>query len=120
VFTRILRLPIAGVDHAGRVAVALALYARYAGDMDTEFFRHVLNMLTEEEREHWISVGLALRLAYSLSAGTADVLRRAQLNMTDSKLTLTLPRSSQVLYGEAVERRLEALGRALGRNVAVA
>jgi hypothetical protein len=40
--------------------------------------------------------------------------------MTDAKLTLTLPRSSQVLYGEAVERRLEALGRALGRNVVVA
>src|SRR5262249_14825345 len=31
-FTRILRLPIAGIDHKGRVAIALAVFIRYGGE----------------------------------------------------------------------------------------
>ena len=74
-FTRILRLPIAGIDHKGRVAIALAVFIRYGGEADMTAMQSVLAMLTEEEHEHWQSVGLALRLAYALSAATPAVLQ---------------------------------------------
>ena len=42
------------------------------------------------------------------------------LRLAGDRLTLVLPKNGSVMYGEAVERRLEALGRALGRSVATA
>ncbi len=118
-FTRILRLPVCGIDHPGRVALALAVHLRYGGDGDDPEIQAVLGMLDDEQRSYWTIVGLALRLAYSLSAATPKLLRQTGINLTDAKLTLLLPKGNDVLYGEAVERRLEALGRALGRSTGV-
>ena len=120
VCTRILHLPLAGIDHRGRVALALAVYLRYGGELDESGLQPLLGMLGDAEREHWQTVGLALRLAYALSAATPSVLRRTRLQASDSKLTLRLPRDHSDLLGEAVERRLEALAKALGRSFAVA
>jgi hypothetical protein len=39
------------------------------------------------------------------------------LRLNGDRLTLMLPKDGAVMYGEAVDRRLEALGRALGRRV---
>jgi exopolyphosphatase/guanosine-5'-triphosphate,3'-diphosphate pyrophosphatase len=119
-FTRILRLPIAGIDHKGRVAIALAVFLRYGGEEDLTSMHSVLAMLNEEEREHWQSVGLALRLAYALSAATPAILRRSSLAVGAAKLTLRLPKGHGELLGEAVERRLQALAGACGKAFAVA
>jgi exopolyphosphatase/guanosine-5'-triphosphate,3'-diphosphate pyrophosphatase len=80
----------------------------------------VLAMLTEEEHERWQSVGLALRLAYALSAATPAILRQSSLGLGDAKLTLRLPKGHGELLGEAVERRLQALAGAFGKTSAVA
>jgi exopolyphosphatase/guanosine-5'-triphosphate,3'-diphosphate pyrophosphatase len=102
------------------VAIALAVFLRYGGEADLTAMQSVLAMLTEEEYEHWQSVGLALRLAYALSAATPAVLRQSSIAMGDVKLTLRLPKGHDALLGEAVERRLQALAAALGRTSAVA
>jgi exopolyphosphatase/guanosine-5'-triphosphate,3'-diphosphate pyrophosphatase len=106
-FTRILRLPIAGIDHRGRVAIALAVFVRYGGEADLTSMHSVLAMLSEEEHEHWHSVGLALRLAYALSAATPAVLKQSSVVATDARLTLRLQKGHDALLGEAVERRLQ-------------
>jgi exopolyphosphatase/guanosine-5'-triphosphate,3'-diphosphate pyrophosphatase len=116
---RILRLPIAGIDHKGRVAVALAVFARYGGDPEAGQGEPALHVLAEDEREHWLAVGFALRLAYSLSAATPTILKQSGLSVSEARLTLRLPRGQQVLFGEAVERRLDALAKALGKSTAV-
>jgi exopolyphosphatase/guanosine-5'-triphosphate,3'-diphosphate pyrophosphatase len=115
VFTRILRLPISGIDHPGRVAIALAIYLRYGGDPGDRVIQPVLGMLAEEQRQYWEAVGLAMRLAYSLSAATPDLLRRTGIKVAGGKLRLRLDRADRLLNGEAVERRLEALHRAIAR-----
>src|SRR5262249_22209678 len=51
-FTRILRLPIAGINHKGRVAIALAVFVRYGGEADMTAMHSALAMLSEEEHEH--------------------------------------------------------------------
>ncbi|HTO82735.1 MAG TPA: exopolyphosphatase [Methylomirabilota bacterium] len=119
-FTRILRLPVSGIDHPGRVAVALAVYVRYGGDPEADSIHAILGMLTEEDRFHWQRVGLALRLAYSLSAATPGLLRQTGLSIDSARLTLHLPKGNDMLFGEAVERRLEALARAVNRTAGVA
>lgn len=120
VCTRILHLPVAGIDHEGRVAIALAVYMRYGGELEESGLEQLLGMLSEAERDHWQNVGLALRLAYALSAATPSILRRIRLTASDTRITLHLPRDHNDLLGEAVERRFEALGKALGRSTAVA
>ena len=120
VFTRILRLPIAGIDHKGRVAIAHAVYVRYGGEPDiANVDSVVLAMLDEEAREHWRTVGLALRLAYALSAATPAILKRSSITAADGRVTLRLPKGHDSLLGEAVERRLQALATALGKSPAV-
>ena len=118
-FTRILRLPIAGIDHKGRVAIALAVFVRYGGEADMTAMHSALAMLSEDEREHWQSVGLALRLAYALSAATPAILKQSSIAVGDAKVTLRLPKGHDALLGEAVERRLQALAGALGKTAAV-
>jgi exopolyphosphatase/guanosine-5'-triphosphate,3'-diphosphate pyrophosphatase len=113
-------LPIAGIDHKGRVAIALAVFVRYGGEADLTAMQSVLAMLSEEEHEHWQTVGLALRLAYALSAATPAILRHSAIAAGDSKLTLRIPKGNDALLGEAVERRLQALAGALGKISAVA
>ena len=86
VFTRILRLPIAGIDHKGRVALALAVYVRYGGEAGVDGVDSVLAMLEDKVREQWRTVGLALRLAYALTGASPErALEKAALRLS-SKL----------------------------------
>ncbi len=74
-----------------------------------------LRLLDEETRETARAIGLALRLAYTLTGGVPGLLRGSSLRLTDAKLTLNVVSDHALLLGEAVQRRLDALGRCLGR-----
>ncbi len=111
--TRILHLPVSGIEHPERVSAALALAMRYGGDVDMPELRGVRRMLDEAQEQDAIVLGLALRLAYSLSGATASLLRRTGVRLDGKTLALVLPEGGRVMLGEAVQRRLEALGRAL-------
>jgi exopolyphosphatase / guanosine-5'-triphosphate,3'-diphosphate pyrophosphatase len=117
-FDRILRLPIGGIDHDERVFAAAAVAARYAGTLDPVAGQPVLRMIDEPATARALVLGLALRLAYSLSGATPKLLAQSALRLAGERLTLVLPKNGSIMYGEAVGRRLEALGRALGRGVA--
>ena len=58
-------------------------------------------------------LGMALRLAYTLSAGTPDLLAGTRL-VANHTLTLRLAEGSGVFAGESVTRRLDRLAAALG------
>ena len=81
---------MAGIDHSERVAIALAVSVRYGGEADPDCDAFRARLLDEEEHEHWRSVGLALRLAYSLTAATPGVLRQRR-SQPASQLTLHAP-----------------------------
>jgi len=66
-----------------------------------------------------IVLGLALRLAHTVTGGAMNLLQRTSLVLGDEHLTLSLPEDSKCLIGEVVERRLEALAKALGRTGAI-
>jgi exopolyphosphatase/guanosine-5'-triphosphate,3'-diphosphate pyrophosphatase len=59
-----------------------------------------------------------LRLAYTLSAGTTDLLAGTALHLAGGRLVLRLEEDSGVFAGESVLRRLDRLAQAVGLEAA--
>jgi exopolyphosphatase/guanosine-5'-triphosphate,3'-diphosphate pyrophosphatase len=111
-FLRVLRMPLTGIDHPGRAFLALTVFTRYDGSAEGEVTRPAWLLLPEDELREAYLIGVALRLAYTLSGGT-NLLRRASLKTRGSSLQLIVPVRHRGVIGEAVERRFEAVARAL-------
>ena len=113
-FTRSLTMPFAGSTHSDRVFVATALHARYGGPVDDPVTEPVRRLLDDPERQEARALGLALRLAYTLCAGTIELLSEVVLERSGSRLVLEVPAASSLFVGETIKRRLDALARSLG------
>ncbi len=111
--TRVLHLPIGGLSHADRAYIALAIFIRYNGKIDSILAKPALKLLDVGRLYSSNVLGLALYLAQALSGGTPGVLKRTTLKATNGKLILKLPRTSALFLGETVERRLKVLARSL-------
>ena len=61
-------------------------------------------------------LGLALRLGHSLTGGLTGLLNRIGLRLAADRLELLLPADLAGLRGDVVDRRLEALAKALNRE----
>ena len=112
-FLTILRQPGSGMDHPARAFLALVLALRYEAEADAPFVTSILPLLSAEAITRAVVLGCALRLAYTLSAGTVDLLAGTRLLVEDS-LSLVLRPGSGVFAGESVTRRLERLAAAMG------
>jgi exopolyphosphatase / guanosine-5'-triphosphate,3'-diphosphate pyrophosphatase len=121
-FYEVLRAPIVGIDHPERVMLAFAVHARYRGGIRgvvTDPYRRLLDANDQD----WSRVlGLALRLALTLSGGMPKLVENATLTRDARRLVLTVPAAARPLLGEQVDKRFDALARALdiGREVRVA
>ncbi|MGQ9371921.1 exopolyphosphatase, partial [Azospirillum sp. A39] len=113
-FLRILRFPFPGIDHPERVFLALAVYARYVGSLELPAGAGgVRGLLSEAQALKAHVLGLALRLAHTLTGGVTALLQRTSLRLNDEALVLTLPEEAGILDGEVVQRRLDALAKVL-------
>lgn len=112
-YLRILRQPGIGLDHLARAFLALTLALRYEAEPDAPFLATARQLLGAEDANRATILGIALRLAYTLSAGTPDLLAGTRLAVNHS-LTLHLAEGSGVFAGESVTRRLDRLATALG------
>jgi exopolyphosphatase/guanosine-5'-triphosphate,3'-diphosphate pyrophosphatase len=110
---RVLHLPLPGLDHAARGWLALAVYARYRGDLERPLAREAL-ALAGEASARALVLGHALQLAYRLSGASAHLIAASRLQPEVDRIALVLPDDGSLPLGEAVERRLETLARALG------
>ena len=73
------RQPGIGLDHHSRAFLALAVALRYEAESDAAFLRPARLLLDIETANHAEVLGIALRLAYTLSAGTKDLLAGTRL-----------------------------------------
>jgi len=119
-FMRALRLPVAGITHPERVTLALILAIRYGGSADASEFDPVRHLVSEDDMVFAARVGTTIRLAYALSGGTEHMLGLTSIEKSSTRLTLHLPKGGEALFGEAVQRRLDAAGRAFGLSTAIA
>jgi exopolyphosphatase/guanosine-5'-triphosphate,3'-diphosphate pyrophosphatase len=113
-FTRSLRMPIGAINHQERVFIASVLHARYGGAPDDPIKAATRVLLDDREATDARNLGLALRLAYTLCGGALDLLSQVRLSRDAASVVLEMPDNSSLFQGEAVERRLAALGRAFG------
>jgi exopolyphosphatase/guanosine-5'-triphosphate,3'-diphosphate pyrophosphatase len=115
-FTRSLRMPFAGVTHAERVFIAAALHARYGGAAEAPVTLPTRPLLDERALSAVRTLGLALRLAYTLCGGTTALLSEVSLAGDGDDIVLEVPATGSLFVGETVQRRLAAMARARGGN----
>ncbi len=103
-----------GIDHPGRVFLALTIFYRYEGEDNDDG----LNRLLDDDanmRAHLLSN--VFRLAYILSAAMPGTLPKIGLKLGDNKtLVLRLPKKFADLMGERVEKRVQGLAAEMGRT----
>jgi exopolyphosphatase/guanosine-5'-triphosphate,3'-diphosphate pyrophosphatase len=104
-----------GIDGPGRVMVAQALFCNFGGS-GSFGDNGAARLCTPEQLRRAGQWGLAMRLGQRLSGGVAASLERSRLVLKAGIIRLELPRGEEALFGEAVERRLNTLAAALGRQ----
>ncbi len=112
-FLRVLRQPGIGMDHHARAFLGLTLAVRYEAEPEAAFLALARGLLLPETVRRATVLGCALRLAYTLSAGTPDLLAGTRLQV-GAALALQLTLGSGVFAGESITRRLDRLAQAVG------
>jgi exopolyphosphatase / guanosine-5'-triphosphate,3'-diphosphate pyrophosphatase len=99
-----------GIDHPGRVFLALTIFYRYDGE---DMRQDMLQLISERaiSRAHLLSS--LFRLAYILSAAMPRMLPKIGLAVDATTLQLRLPKKLADLMGERVEKRLSELAKEL-------
>ncbi len=113
-FFRVLRLPWVALDHHARAYLALITALRYDAEPDMAFLDSARMLLDIASLRRAEILGTALRLAYTLSGGTPELLRGTAVFREGDRLVLRLVAGTGVFAGESVTRRLERLAQALG------
>jgi exopolyphosphatase/guanosine-5'-triphosphate,3'-diphosphate pyrophosphatase len=117
-FFRVLRQPGMALDHHARAFLALSLALRYEAEPDMPFLDSARMLLDISSLRRAEILGTALRLAYTLSGGTPELLAATSLQRDNLRLTLVLAQGGGVFAGESITRRLERLAQAVGLDAA--
>lgn len=114
VFDQVLRAPIAGMTHAERAFLAVAIHTRHTSGAPPE--PETLNRLLNPERlERARVLGLAMRLGCDLSGRSPPLLAAAALTLEKGAAVLCAERANaDLLLGEQTAKRLGVLAQALG------
>jgi exopolyphosphatase/guanosine-5'-triphosphate,3'-diphosphate pyrophosphatase len=113
-YQRVLRIPYPGLTHPDRALMALAVFVRYGRDVDDPCLNATPTLLDESRISLSRTIGLALRLAHTLSGGAPGLLAQTQLKVEKDRLILLLPADNAVFVSEAVDRRLKQLAASKG------
>ena len=118
-FQRISRAPFVGIDHPGRVILALAVARRYKSSLPAETDWVVNRLLSGAAQGEARVLGLTLRLAERLSCGEPAVLDGSELAAGEGRLRLRVASEHRPLVSGKARSAAEALARALGCTLCV-
>ncbi len=113
-FSRVLRQSGMALDHHARAFLSLTMALRYEAPPDAPYLAPARTLLDMHATRRAETLGTALRLAYTLSAGTPHLLAGTSLTLGNGRLVLGLAAANGVFAGEAVLRRLDRLAQMLG------
>lgn len=106
-----------GIDARGRAMLGQALHSAFGGGAARPPILSKLASLEDLQRaQNW---GMAMRLGQRLSGGIAGPLGQSGVSIEGDRLVLTLEGDTELLLGEAVERRHRQLAAALGKTAAI-
>lgn len=113
--THVSEASFSGVDHPGRVFLALTVYYRYKGPFYENAPDALVSMVEGDMVDRARLISAAQRLSYVLSGAMPGVLPKIKLEFKSGKmLILRLPRKLKNLNGERVEKRLLDLAILIG------
>ena len=90
-------MPLVGIDHLERATLALAVASRHSA-MDKIVRRWRIDTLLSDERlADARTIGLAMRLAYTLTGGAFGLLETTRFERQDDRLQLIIPSQEDIL-----------------------
>jgi len=104
---------LAGIDHPGRIFLALSVYFRHDGQDDgggDDLSERLKAAVSKRAQKRARIIGAAVRTAHMLSIGMPGVIDETPLSYDGKKLVLTLPKAYAALDGERLRRRMSVLG----------
>ncbi len=110
---------LAGIDHPGRIFLALSIYYRHVGTgqgRNDDLSGRLKSIVSKRVQKRARIVGAAVRTAHMLSIGVAGVIDETPLSYDGGKLVLTIPKAYAGLDGERLRRRFAALAELLERE----
>ena len=107
-----------GIDHEGRVFLALTVYFRHIGVGENEtgddLSRRLKDLVPRRLYRRARIVGAAIRAAHMLSIGMPGTIDETPISYEGDRLVLILPKAHLHLDGERLQRRFDALAELVG------
>jgi len=102
---------LTGVDHPGRVFLALSVYYRHewSDNGNDALYSRLKSLVNRRLQRRARIVGAAVRAAHMLSIGHAGVIDETRLSYEPDTLVLTIPKVYAELDGERLRRRFDVL-----------
>lgn len=113
---------LSGIDHPGRIFLALAVYYRHVGGDEgkgDDFSTRLKLVVSKRAQKRAKIIGAAIRAAHMLSIGMPGVIDETRLFYEGPKLVLALPRAYVALDGERLRRRVAMLALLLSREAEI-
>lgn len=110
---------LAGIDHPGRIFLALSIYYRHAGAGQShgeDLSERLKTIVSKKVQKRARIVGAAVRVAHMLSIGVAGVIDETPVSYEGDKLVLSIPKVYAGLDGERLRRRFTALAELMERE----
>jgi exopolyphosphatase/guanosine-5'-triphosphate,3'-diphosphate pyrophosphatase len=102
-----------GIDHAGRIFLALTVYFRHVGtgegDTGDDLSKRLKDLVPRRYYRRARILGAAIRAAHMISIGMPGTIDETPLSYEGRKLVLSLPKAHHNLDGERLRRRFAAL-----------
>jgi exopolyphosphatase/guanosine-5'-triphosphate,3'-diphosphate pyrophosphatase len=113
---------LAGIDHPGRIFLALSIYYRHTGigpGRSDDLSGRLKAIVSKRVQRRARIVGAAVRTAHMLSIGMAGVIDETPLSYDGGKLVLTIPKAYDGMDGERLRRRFHTLADLVEREAEI-
>ncbi|CFX62198.1 Ppx/GppA phosphatase [Candidatus Filomicrobium marinum] len=110
---------LSGIDHPGRIFLALAVYFRHAGQSTGGNDQLSGRLKAAASRRSLLRarvLGAAIRVAHMMSAGMPGIVCHTPLSYNGDSLVLSIPRARAALDGERLRRRFATLAELVARK----
>ncbi len=112
-FDLVLYAPFAGLSHAERACLALAVFHRCAGPATPPRVTLLMRLLDDDMREWAVAIGLGLRCAAAVSGRTQSLLKHTCLSISGGVLMLDAHDEQSALLTSTPTKRLRHLADAM-------
>lgn len=117
-FETALNAPFYGITHTERIAMALTLFARHDGRKPTQIDEHILGLLSWDEQQRALRLGLAMRFAAAFAPKAPAAFDGCSLSLAEGTVLFRAPKGHEALMGELPRKRLESLAGAFDAQAA--